>query len=238
MLHATSRQGCDVIHQILSLPRFFPFIQLLNLLVCFLAVLLVLFWFKTHIPFVICRLHFVQRVDWYNFHRHQSVGLSSLESWNKWAKPQVLSRRYGLKILKSTYTELVKYVLELFKAPCLLFEVQWPLGHFLLFMPYTSLRQFPLQVGITLVPRTAMLEWGEVSARKIFLLGNLPLLIWRSDFWCIQCQCRCVGKVLTREKHSEPHAGLWLRPPAHAVSHKVWGPSLARKWHSSTSRDD
>lgn len=102
----SQKTGCDVVHQIHSLPQFFPFIQLLNLQVCFLAVLFVSFCFKTHIPFVIWRLHFAERVDLYNFHGHQSIGLSSLESLNKWAKPQVLSRRCGFKQLKSTFTKV------------------------------------------------------------------------------------------------------------------------------------
>lgn len=129
------KKGRDVVHQIHSLPQFFPFIQLLNLLLCFLAVLLFCFVLKHAFHLSSVGYTLLRGVDLHNFHRHQSIGLSSLESLSKGAKPQGLPWRCGLKQLKSTLTEVFKHVLELLKASCLLFEVQWPLGHFLLFKP-------------------------------------------------------------------------------------------------------
>lgn len=198
-----------------------PFIQLLNLLLYLLSPLFVSFCFETRIPFVLCRLHFVGRGDWYNFHRYQSIGLSSLESLSKWAKPQGLSRRCDLKQLKST--EVFKYVPELLKAPCLLFEVQWPLGHFLLFMPCTSLRQYSPGVEITLVPCTAVLEWGEVSNQDNFPSKKIAPTQLEEWFLVDTVPVQVLGKVLTRERHSEPGARCWLRPPAHAECHTSCG---------------
>lgn len=87
--------GHDAVHKIHSLPQFFfPFIQLLNLLVCFLAALFfccALFW-NTH---SICRLHFVERVDWYNFHRHQGICLSSLESLTNEPSPRAFKEMWS-----------------------------------------------------------------------------------------------------------------------------------------------
>lgn len=145
-----------------------------------------------------------------------------------------LSRRCGLKQLKSTFTEVFKYVVELLKAPCLLFEVLF--GHFLLFMPCTSLRQFPPEVGIALVPHRAMLKRGKASTQDNFPSKKIVPAHLQGWFLVETAPVQVLGKVLSREKHSQPVTGEATRTCR--MSQQQWGPSLAMKWHSSPSRND
>lgn len=104
-------------------------------------------------------------------------------------------------------------MLELLKAPCLLFKVQWLLGHFSLIIQCTSVRQFPpyrprsrkhpgakhsyARARLNVQPDTSVKD-ALTHLEERLLVDTVPV------------QVREQGAV----EHSQPHAWRWLRPPA------------------------
>lgn len=106
-------------------------------------------------------------------------------------------------IIKSTLTPIWRSV------------ATWP---FLVIHALYILRQLPPEVGITLMPHTALLERGQESSQDNF--PSKKIVPHHLEEWFLMDTVPGqVGKVLTREKHSQPCARCWLRPPAYAECH-------------------